>query len=85
MISLTLQIPLQKNLIQFFAAVVCSTPPPGDNAVSVPEELAVEYQGVYTYACKCGYDTEDRVTAQCQANGTWSPKPPNCKCINSHC
>ena len=58
---------------------MCSTPP-GDNTVSAPEDLAVEYLGVYTYTCKCGYDTEDGVTAQCQADGTWSLGPPNCKC-----
>ena len=68
------------SLIQPVVAVVCSSPPPGDNTVSAPEELAVQYQGVYTYTCKFGYDTEDGVTTQCQADGSWSLEPPNCKC-----
>ena len=57
--------------------IKCNMPPGVDNG-----ELSVngiQYQDIAEYSCKNGFVLYGQKTAVCQANGTWSGKPPRCQ------
>ena len=62
---------------RFFLEISCGVPPVGVKT-DVPS-VSLLYQDSYDYSCLDGYETTDRVTAECLANGSLSlDNPPNC-------
>ena len=48
----------------------CEIPPNGINT-ELPSDSIV-YQEVYNYVCKVGHETNDSLSTECLANGTFS-------------
>ena len=56
----------------------CGIPPNGTNTQPVPQ-VSLLYQDTYNYSCLAGYETNDNITTECLADGSWSLESlPNC-------
>ena len=75
--DLSISIVCWNKMIVFFLEISCGVPPVGVKT-DVPSGILL-YQGSYNYSCLDGYETKDRVTTECLANGSLSlDNPPNC-------
>ena len=73
------------NKFLYIAAVVCGTPPDGNNTVMMPFGLVLAYLDTYTYTCLEGYSTDDELCTVCLPDGTLSlAEPPICECTFSY-
>ena len=55
----------------------CGIPPNGINT-EIPSDSIV-YHEVYHYVCEVGHETNNSLSTECLANGTFSlVNPPNC-------
>ena len=61
-----------------FTEISCGIPPDGINTQTIPH-VNLFYQDTYNYSCLSGYETNDNITTECLADGSWSVESPtNC-------
>ena len=61
----------------FFAEISCGVPANGGNTKTPTVNIFYQYK--YYYSCLTGYETNDDITTECLANGSFSlVSQPNC-------
>ena len=70
---------LPSKVHSFYTAVVdCGAPDGPDNGIVSFVNGSTGFRAEANYSCNLGYDLVGPERAVCQADGTWSERPPNC-------
>ena len=66
------------SLLNNITEISCGIPLDGINTQTIPQ-VNLLHQDTYNYSCLAGYETNDNITTECQADGSWSVESsPNC-------